>query len=218
MKALLARYAERIDSASLRERVMIFLAATLVLVFVVNAQLLEPLRAKQKRLGAETAQGEQELRTVQAELRRLVQASEGDPDAANRRAQAQLRERIAALNARIAQEQKRFTTPERMRGVLAEILERNKGLRLVSLRNLEAAPLQAARAPGQASPQGLYRHGIELAIEGSYLDLHAYLRALEQSPTQLYWGKAELAVGEHPLATLKLTVYTVSFDRAWLIV
>ena len=30
--------------------------------------------------------------------------------------------------------------------------------------------------------------------------------------------RAEFAVTEHPLATLKLTVYTVSFDRTWLTV
>ena len=36
MRALIQRYAERIDAATLRERVMIFLAATLVLVFIAN--------------------------------------------------------------------------------------------------------------------------------------------------------------------------------------
>jgi MSHA biogenesis protein MshJ len=50
------------------------------------------------------------------------------------------------------------------------------------------------------------------------LDLYEYLRTLEHLPTQLYWGRAELASGEYPASTLKLTLYTVSFDRAWLIV
>jgi MSHA biogenesis protein MshJ len=45
------------------------------------------------------------------------------------------------------------------------------------------------------------------------------LRKLEkQLPTQLYWGRADLAVAEYPSVTLKLTIYTVSFDRAWLVV
>ena len=41
---------------------------------------------------------------------------------------------------------------------------------------------------------------------------------LEGLPTQLYWGRAELVADVYPVLTLKLTVYTVSFDQAWLIV
>jgi hypothetical protein len=41
---MLKRYAERIDNATLRERVLLFAAATLVLVFLGNALLLKPAR------------------------------------------------------------------------------------------------------------------------------------------------------------------------------
>ena len=64
----------------------------------------------------------------------------------------------------------------------------------------------------------MFRHGLEITISGSYLDLYEYLSALERLPTQLYWGRAELSAGDFPETTLKLTVYTVSFDKAWLIV
>jgi MSHA biogenesis protein MshJ len=64
----------------------------------------------------------------------------------------------------------------------------------------------------------VFRHGVELTLAGSYLDLHAYLSALEGLSTQLYWGRAEMSVAEYPVATLKLTVYTLSFDQAWLVV
>jgi hypothetical protein len=36
--------------------------------------------------------------------------------------------------------------------------------------------------------------------------------------TQLYWGKVEMSVSAYPVTTLKLTVYTLSFDKAWLVV
>ena len=74
-----------------------------------------------------------------------------------------------------------------------------------------------AASQGQAARR-VFRHGVELTLAGSYLDLHAYLRALEGLSTQLYWGKAELSVTAYPVATLKLTVYTLSFDQAWLVV
>jgi MSHA biogenesis protein MshJ len=217
MKALLKRYAERIDAASLRERVMIFLGLAFVLMFIVNVALLDPLRAKQKGLAVETAQRLKELQTLQSEVQRMALSTQVDPDAPNRARQKTLREQLAQLDARIAQEQRRFTPPERMRGVLEEMLQRNRGLALVDLKSLPVLAIGGARS-GPAVSGELYRHGIELTVSGSYLDLYEYLRALEKLPTQLYWWQAELAVTEHPVVTLKLTMYTVSFDRAWLIV
>lgn len=217
MKALIKRYAERIDAATLRERVMIFLALAFVLVFIANAGLLEPLRVKQKRLAVEIAQQLKELQTLQSEVPRMALSLQVDPDAPNRERRKTLREQLARLDARIAQEQRRFTPPERMRAVLEEMLQRNKGLALVDLRSIPVVPIGGARS-GSATPGGLYRHGIELTVSGSYLDLYEYLRTLEKLPTQLYWRQAELTVSEHPVVTLKLTAYTVSFDPAWLIV
>lgn len=213
MKALLRRYAERIDAATLRERVLIFLSLTLVLVFAANGLVLEPLRAKQKRFAAEGAQRQKELQSVQGEVQRLARTVQVDPDAGNRVRLADLRAQLARLDTRIAEEQRRFTPPERMRAVLAEMLQRNKGVAIVDLRSLPVA------AVGERTGAGaLYRHGMELTLSGSYIELYEYLRALEGLSTQLYWRRAELVAGTHPQVTLKLTAFTVSFDRVWLIV
>lgn len=214
MKALLKRYADRIDAATLRERMMIFLAATLVLVFIANAALIEPLRQKQKRVAAETVKITRELQMVQAQLATSAQNAARDPNAPNRARLAALREQLSQIAARVAHEQRRFTPPDRMRDVLEEMLRRNKGLTLVELKTLPVVPVGA----GSSSTGGAYRHGIEFTVSGNYLQLYDYLRMLERLPTQLYWGRAELAVGEHPQLTLRLTAYTVSFDPAWLIV
>jgi len=214
MKAALQRYVERIDNATLRERALLFAAAALVLVFAVNAVLLKPLRDTQRRLGAELAQRQGELRTVQAELQRMGRTRDADPDARNRARAAELRAELAAFDAKIAAEQRRFTSPQRMRAVLEEMLGRDRRLRLVDLKTL---PITDLSSRGQAGRR-VFRHGVELTLAGGYLDLHAYLKALEGLSTQLYWGRADMSVTEYPVATLKLTVYTLSFDQAWLVV
>jgi MSHA biogenesis protein MshJ len=213
MKAAFKAWAERIDAATLRERVLIFLALTLVAVFIVNALLIEPLRTREKAIVAETQKLQVELRSLDTALQQLVKGGEADVNAGTRQKLAAARAELNQVNARIAQEQRRFTPPERMRAVLQELFERNKGLTLVELKSLPAQPLAAG--PGGA---GLFRHGIEMRISGSYADLYEYLKALESLPTQLYWGRAELAVAEHPRIVLRLTVFTASFDRAWLTV
>jgi MSHA biogenesis protein MshJ len=63
----------------------------------------------------------------------------------------------------------------------------------------------------------LYRHGVEITVEGSYGDLMAWLFSLENLPDpRLLWGGVKLNVDQHPTVRLSLTVYTLSLDRAWL--
>lgn len=213
MKEQLKHYLERVDNATLRERVLLFGAAALVLLYVVNVLMIQPLRDTQRRLGLEVAKSAQELRTVQTELQRLARERQADPETQHRKRAADLRAEIAALDARIQQEQRRFTTPQRMREVLREMFERDKRLRLVDLKTLPVTDLAAGQ-----SGRRVFRHGIELTVAGSYLDLYAYLAALEQIPTQLYWGRVEMSVASYPVATLKMTVYTLSFEQAWMVV
>ncbi|HWA36924.1 MAG TPA: hypothetical protein VG873_03605 [Burkholderiales bacterium] len=215
MKETFKTWAERVDAATLRERVLIFLALTLVAVFAVSSLLIEPLRTREKAIAAENQKLQTELRGLEAAVQRLVEGRDADPDAATRKKLAASRAELNEVNARILREQRRFTPPERMRAVLQELFERNKGLTLVELKSLPVQPLAPAPAGGAA---GLFRHGIELSVSGTYADLYEYLKGLESLPTQLYWGRAELLVAGHPRIVLRLTVYTASFDRAWLTV
>lgn len=215
MNATLQRMFERLDGATLRERVLVFVAAAAVLAFTVHAAALQPLRVKQQRLLGQIQADQAEMKKLQASLQATLRASSVDPDAPLRAREKSLRTTLGELNAKVAQAQRRFTPPESMRGVLEELLERNPRLSLLDLRTVPAAPIAVRGGPGSS---GLYRHGIELAVSGSYADLYEYLRALEGVPTQIYWGRTELEVTQHPALTLKVTLYTVSFDRAWLIV
>ena len=218
VKEQLKRYVERVDNATLRERVLLFGAAALVLLFVANALLIQPLRDTQRRLDRVRSQqsAQTELRTVQTELQRMAHERQADPEARSRASAPPIcAPRWPRSTRRIAQEQRRFTTPQRMREVLEEMLERNKRLQLVDLKTLPVTDLAATQ--GQ-SGRRVFRHGVELTRRGGYLDLYAYLRSLEELSTQLYWGKVEMSVTAYPSATLKLTVYTVSFDKAWLVV
>ncbi|MGM9489210.1 hypothetical protein [Ideonella sp. YS5] len=77
---------------------------------------------------------------------------------------------------------------------------------------------QAAAAPPPALPTAsLYRHGVEITVEGSYGDLMNYLATLENLPgPRLLWGGIAMKVERHPTVRLNFTVYTLSVHRAWL--
>ncbi|SFV05046.1 type II secretion system protein GspM [Pseudoduganella namucuonensis] len=74
----------------------------------------------------------------------------------------------------------------------------------------------AAPKPPVKNDELLYRHGVEIVLQGSYLDMLAYMEALEKMPAQLFWGKATLSAEEYPKSTLTLTLYTLSLDQKWI--
>ena len=213
MTALLRRYAERIDALTLRERVLIFIAAALVLIAFAYLGFISPLMEKDKRLGLEVARRQTELAMLQAQLQAMARSGEMRPDEANHARLAGLQRQLAQLDEQIGDAASRFTSPQRMRDVLQEILARSPRLQLVDLKTLPVDLFAHSDARG---PRPIYRHAFELTVSGAYLDLYAYLRQLEGLPTRLYWRKADLVAVDYPKAVLRLTVYTLSFDPSWM--
>ena len=74
----------------------------------------------------------------------------------------------------------------------------------------------SANAGATVPPPTLYRHGVELVLEGGYVELTQALKTLEALPQHMLWGSLALRVERHPLSTLTVRVYTLSRDRHWL--
>lgn len=79
-------------------------------------------------------------------------------------------------------------------------------------------PTTAQTGGAPVSSTKFYRHGVELTIKGSYLELLQFLTELEKIPYRIFWGGLELTTGTYPMATLKIRVYTLSLDKAWMAV
>jgi MSHA biogenesis protein MshJ len=233
MKRLWLQYVTRMEAASLRERLMIFAAAAVAVIALASSVLIEPELARQRRLARDVEQRQGEIRKMQEQLQQMALARQADPDQATRKRIEALRARAAELEVKLKEEQRKFVSHERIGALLEELLGRNRRLQLVDMRTLPVAAIDPA-APSQkppaekpgaekpaarpAAPGTIYRHGVEITISGTYLDLLNYLRDLEKLPSQMYWGRLELAAAAHPKVTLKLSVYTMSLDLAWLIV
>lgn len=212
MNALWRRTAAKFDALSVRERVMVSAAVMVALLALAYTLMIEPELKKQQRSSAAMLQKQSEMRALDAQVQGLLAARAQDPDRARRERLAQLAGQVNELESTINAEERRFTRPAQMRGVVEGVLGRARGVELVELRTLAVTTLSAKESKDRV----IYRHGLELTVSGSYLDLLAYLRALEALPTQLYWGALSIDASKYPQVLMKLTVYTLSLDRAWL--
>lgn len=62
----------------------------------------------------------------------------------------------------------------------------------------------------------IYKHEVELVLEGNYLEMLAYIKELEAMPEQVYWSRGSLNVLEYPKASLSLQIFTLSLEKKWL--
>jgi MSHA biogenesis protein MshJ len=81
-----------------------------------------------------------------------------------------------------------------------------------------AAPEAAPRKEPATAGDGIYQHGIEIRLAGSYGDLLKYVEDIERSPQRVMWNSLGLTVDKYPRNILVLRVYTLSLDRKWLTV
>lgn len=229
LKAQWQRLADRVDAMSLRERALIFLAIAIVLIVLVNTLLIDPLLTRHKKLQQEITQTQEKTSAMLIQIQTLVKTWNIDPDIALRSRLAQLREQSDRTGKTLEDIQSGLVSPQRMPTLLEDILRHNRSLHLVALKTLpvkvlgepETTAAKEAAQPAQvqkpATPESVvYKHGVEITLEGSYLDLLHYLTEIEALPWHVFWGKADVDVEKYPKVTLTLRLYTLSLDKAWL--
>lgn len=295
----------KLDAMTLRERALVFLTATGLILFLLYTMAVEPMLSRQAILLAEIAQQQNQISGIDTEIAARAQGFVVDPDAQARAELNQAQAEIDTVGARLQAVQKGLVAPEKIAPLLEHLLRGNGKLTLVALRTLpvtgmneaaapappaapgtaangvpsaQAQPLEQAlqqsalqktpppatrgAAPGsnpaniaastaaitpatapQPMPQPmpvpvpglgpglgpdpatiatakprelLYRHGVEIVLQGSYLDMINTMQALEALPVQLFWGGARLDAQQYPEARLTLTLYTLSLDEQWM--
>jgi MSHA biogenesis protein MshJ len=221
VKQIWSQWVQRLDALSERERVLIFLAGVAVVLAMAFLAGIEPALKQRRMLSARMTDQQAQLVAADAQKQALARALAQDPDAAIRGQIAEKEGELAELDSQLAGLQRTLIAPERMAVVLEQLIGPERGVRLVSLRNLPAAPLVEKETAGANAEQGaaqhVYKHGVEVVVEGSYLNLLAYVGRLERQPWQVYWGKTVLSA-DYPKAVVSLTLYTLSLGKSWLVV
>jgi len=222
----------KIDSLSLRERVLIFSAAAFLLVALINGVMLDPLFGQQKRMSDQLVQQQEKIKEIHAQIEALLQAKKSEESSPQRQRLKQLRQRLAEGEAYVRGRKDRLVQADRIAGLLEQVLSRNGRLQLVKLQTLPVTPLveeadskNAGRtdvadgrtdAGPEAAGKQIFKHGVRITVRGSYPDMLEYLVALERLPSRMFWGMAQMTVVKYPVAELTLTVYTLSLDKTWL--
>jgi MSHA biogenesis protein MshJ len=187
MMALWKRLTARVDSFSLRERVLLFACVVVVLGVLTDLIFVEPLVAQQKlvarQIDQKSADAEAQRDKLVAQLRQRDRQRAIVLDAETRKLQAEIdviEREIAALN----------TAGEatQVQSILGRVLRRTDRVTLVRVVSAGAeggaAAIVSANAASAPAPKG----GLDITLVGGYLDLMDYLAALERALPNVRWG------------------------------
>lgn len=238
MSAQWAQWAEKFAALTRRERIIVASALLLGGGFLIFNFWIDPFMIAARGASKAELAARTELVQQQAQIAALA-AQNADPDASNRKRLAQARQELAKVGERLASFEAGMVPPARMQAFLEGLLARNRALELLGLKTLPVtlvgapapaekpaaavgAIAQPAQDPDKNKPggaaEGIYQHGIEIRLAGSYNDLLNYLAELERMPQRVMWNSVSLTVEKHPRNIMVLRVYTLSLDRNWLIV
>ena len=229
MKAQWLKLAARYDALQLRERWLVAAAILGGIVLIGYTLFVDPA-IKRTQL-AERNASEQRAQLSNLQMQKLaLQSPENNPDVAAGAELARLKRQLNELAGRLETMENTLVPPQRMAGLLENMIGRKSGLRLLGLKTMPVAPLLEKKSDVEGketvkttdklaySSAGLFKHGVEIRLEGSYQELAGYLERLEKSGSKLLWSSVTLSAEKHPRLVLTLKVYTLSLDRAWLIV
>ncbi len=198
-----------------RERVLVLAMAIVAGGAAVDALFLASQRTQASALQRQLTTSRIELDQLQALVARHAQVG----DAQTQQRIEALQTRRLAAEAALRQVQSDLIAPQEMAAQLARVLDRFSRLRVIAATSLPPVPVLDQRADGQSiggASAGLYQHGLEIQIEGRYLDLIAYLDALERTPHRIYWRELDLKVGPQGVPLTRIAIFTLSRESAWL--
>lgn len=208
-----AHLIDRVDAMTLRERVMIFSAAVVVLVTLVNSLLIDPLLARQQDAVRKLDLQQTQISTIQAQITALASTRSNAATAVSAKSAelAKLTDSLATIERKITEQEQTLVQPERVNALLSEIVRRNRGIQLLSLKNLPVAD-----AGGAASGNALFRHAVEIKVTGGFMDIVRYLTDLERLPFKATWGALSLDSSGFPQISMAVTITTLSTAKPWL--
>jgi MSHA biogenesis protein MshJ len=228
----------RFDAMSLRERVLIALALLAAIVMLWTVAVFDALAGKQRALDVEKTSLEEQISAAKLGIET---ANSNDPTTLALAKEKQLQAALDEINLQLASKSAGLIPPERMVKVIHDVLSRQHGVVLVSLHNKPMTSLVQSLPPApqpqtadeagseQAEPEmqaqtqesapvesGPFVHPVEIVVEGSYLDVLAYLKALESLEWHFYWKVLDLETKRYPLNRVRIELSTLSMDKNWI--
>jgi MSHA biogenesis protein MshJ len=236
MKKQWEQFAGKINALSLRERGFVFFVLTVGLLLLANTFIFDSLLRQQKQTTDKIKLDQLQIAAIKVEIEQRQAGHAVDLNADTKRRIENGKVTLSVIDRQLTTLHENLVKPEKMDTLLQSILKRNKSLQLISLKSYPVVDLMENSRTSEATPtgtanikadgnstvansefeKGIYKHEVQLVLQGNYLDMLNYMEQLEAMPERVYWTSSSLKVIEYPKASLSLNLFTLSLEKKWL--
>jgi len=219
------------NARNLRERILI---AGLLAALIINGWLYllhDPVVFAHDKYSQQLTGLTQQIKATEVQYNILVKTRQVDPNREVRQRLAIAQQHIDKLDEQLHLKMDGLIKPTQMAKVLEQVLTQQTNLRFVRIQSLTAKPLiipaqtDDNNNPADTSTEnpsltntaiGVYKHGIEMEFNGSYLETLSYLKQLQKLPWNFYWDDVLFDVLSYPKSRIIIRVHTLSLREGWI--
>ena len=218
MSSYWEKFSVFVNEKTLRERAIIMLAMVVLVYGLCDLLFMGALLDNSSRQSSQLASLQQSNSDAQREIENLMALLSGSREA-TRRERQQLSDKLTKIDAELSSAASGFVPATLMPKVLGGMLSATRQLTLIKLENIPVEMVAGNSdqdVAGDEDSTQLYRHGVEMQLQGGYLATLEYLKQLEQLQWRFQWQALQFEVDEYPTGMVTLEVYTYSTEKDWL--
>jgi len=218
-------YSEKFSNTTPREQYLIIASGLVAIIFILYSLFLEAPIQRVEQLNKQVIQTEQNNKNNQDSIRVLEQALSEDPNVALRKQLLQYQAKLGGIDERLLALTSDLIDPIQMRYALIKLLKLQEGVKLLSFRVLPASAVTQSKTnsatdkianvtvgdiKAQTEQLQLYRHGINIKLQGQYFQLKDYLTQLEGLSWTFFWQEFDYQLKVYPVSELEIEIYSLS--------
>lgn len=236
MNETIRKLKEQFESRNTRERILLTLAVVTVIGVLWLNLYSDPLTSNIVRMEKEKAQLSADVNKLDSQLQALQKSKENDPGTILQGRIAIVENDIKVLDDDLNKQLHGFIAPEQMTYVLDSIFEHHTNLTLTRVKSLPAVSItneitEFANSERDNTPSNnsqtvtantknksieIYRHGLQIEFEGTYMATLAFLHELESLSWAFYWDEILYEVDKYPKAKVVIRIHTLSLEQGWI--
>lgn len=198
-----------VAALSLRERVIVFVAALLVIFGLWHLLWFNGATSRSEALKTQIDTTEQANAELETQIERFKTLVSGGVSQSKRRQLERAQQELKKADQRLGDLSQGLIAVDKLTEALQALLVQTGSLQLVSL-NTEAATAYDPSIQSDEQATTVYRHTVNVTVRGRYFEVMDYLIRLESLSQRFYWQSMTYRVDDYPSAEVTLRLFTLS--------
>lgn len=205
MKAWLSTIETSYNLLNKNHKILV-LSAAFLLLFIIWYSFISDLLASMDKNKKNIVQARTEISVLKKQVAILKTKKINNKSEEYQKEEIQLKKNLAEVDKKIESFRYQLVSPKQVFFNLKNMLDSDEVVRLISVQYL---PEELVKDAGN---QPLYRSPIELTLQGTFPEILAYLKRVEQTNAFIFWDEIDYKVTQYPMAILKLKIHVVTSD------